>query len=790
MKINIFNIIWLLLLISSKSFSQQTNPGNLKGRIVTVQDEPVAGATVQFQNTPINTITDANGEFKFPAIPTGTYVLVVSNVGYVAHKQNLIINSGKNPFLNLQLSESKQELREVTISTKRNPYQTKSSNTSTRMDLPLLETPQSVQAISSKVIQDKQAYTLNELASTFTGMKANNGNGSFTMRGFTAYSPTDASFLLYNGIRGNLFLWSQQPLLYNVASVELLRGPSGALFSEGAPGGVVNFITKKPLQTTECNFDLSLGSWDFRRASADLTGPLTKNKKLLYRAIIGYDRSKSFRNDQDKENIFLAPSLTYLFSDHTNLNLELNYAHQKAVHQYDNGTFIRTRADGSFDFNYYPNNLTVQSPTDYGKTDNTSATLTLNHSFNDKLKLTVVQRAVRNVLDFTDHIPVGKIKNDSISRAYQDWKTDRFSLQTTAYASYNTNTGSLKHQIIAGADYNRYGWTKNDYQYKPASRISIFNPNYSNDPPAASVPAEESDDNKRVTNLTGFYIQDQISFGRQLKALLSLRYDNYDGKETPLSSRDNKQGDELQASGWIPRVGLVYLPIENLSIYGTYLKSFNPQTSNNVLSGGPFPTRKATQYEVGAKADFLNQLLSTTLSIYEIKYANILTAAPTDENSHRQAAIDGTRSRGIEFTAVGTIQNFNIIAGYAYNEHVILSTSAFGKKGFRFANAPKHIANLWLKYNLTNASLKGLGIATGVRYVSDQVGLITNQNFIFPEYTVFDAAINYQTGRYNFQFNAYNLTDKRYFTGSRSSTVTAGLGDPFNFRIGVSYQIR
>jgi len=788
MKINIFSIL-LLLFISSQSFAQRGS-GNLKGRIVTVKDEAVTAATVQFQNMGISTQTDSDGNFSFDAIPEGTYVLVVSNIGYMALKQNLIIIPGRNPFLNLQLSESKQELKEVAINASKKPYQVKNTSSATRMDLPLLETPQSVQVLSSEVMQDKQAFTLNELSGSFTGMKANNGNGSFNMRGFTAYSPNDASFLLYNGIRGNLFLWSQQPLLYNVASVELLRGPSGALFSEGAPGGVINFVTKKPHAESGYSFDLSMGSWNFRRASADLTGPVTKNKKLLYRAIIGYDRSESFRNDQDKENIFLAPSLTYLFSAKTNLNLELNYAHQKAVHQYDNGTFIRTRTDGTFDFNYYPNNLSIQSPTDYGKTNNSSATLTLNHSFSEKLKLTVVQRAVRNVLDYTDHIPVGKIRNDSISRGYQDWETDRFSLQTTAYVSYDKKTGPLTHQIIVGGDYNRYGWTKNDYQYKPSTRISIFNPDYSNDIPGADVPAEESDDNKRITNLTGFYIQDQVSFGRQLKALFSLRHDNYGAKETPLSAKDNKQGDELQTSGWIPRVGLVYLPIENLSLYGTYLKSFNPQTSNNALSGGPFPTRTATQYEVGTKADLFNQQLSTTLSVYQIKYANILTAAPTEENSHRQAAIDGTRSRGIEFSATGTILDFNIIAGYAYNEHIILSTSAYGKKNDRFANAPKHIANLWLKYNLYSTALKGLGFAGGVRYVSNQVGLISNQNFVFPNYTVFDAAINYQRGRYNIQFNAYNLTDKHYFTGSRSSTITAGLGDPFNYRIGISYQIR
>lgn len=684
---------------------------------------------------------------------------------------------------------AERELNEVVVSTAKNHYQVLSSSTSTRSNTPLLSTPQSVQVVSSEVLRDRQAFTLNEVAGTFTGMKANNGNGSFQMRGFTAYSPNDASFLLYNGIRGNLFLWSQQPLLYNIESVELLRGPSGALFSEGSPGGVVNFVTKKPLLEQRANVDLSVGSWGFGRASVDFTGPFSGSKKLLYRAIVGYDRSESFRDYQKKQNLFIAPSLTYLFSKRTSLNLELNYAYSKAVQQYDNGSYIYSKPDGSFDFDYYPNHWTIQSPTDYGKTHNASATLTFNHQINDKLKLTIVERAVRNVLDYTDHIPVGRIRNDSISRGYQDWETDRFSLQTTAYATYSAKTGFLGHQIIAGADYNRYGWTQNDYQYKGSTRISILNPDYTGSIPDPTEPAEESDDNKRVTNLIGGYIQDQVSVGNKVKALLSLRYDNYDGKESPLSDRDNKQGDELQASGWIPRVGLVYMPVKNVSIYGTFLKSFNPQTSNNVLAGGPFPTRKATQYEVGSKADILKNRLSATISVYQINYANILTAAPTEENSHRQAAIDGTRSRGGEFSVSGSLNGLSLIAGYAFNEHVLISTSSYGKKGDRFANAPKHQINFWGKYALPSNALKGLGFAAGVRYVSNQVGLLSNQNFLFPAYTVLDAALSYQRNRYQFQINAYNLTNKHYFTGSRSGVTTAGLGDPFNVRIGVSYQL-
>ncbi|GGN07208.1 ligand-gated channel [Dyadobacter beijingensis] len=787
------NIKVLLLLIFSIAFSLQTfaqsGLGALHGRIVNAEQQAISGASVALQGAATGTVTDTDGQFSLRGIAPGTYVLSVSNVGYTAYTQSLRITKGKNVFLNLQLSESKQELEEVLVSAAMHRYQVLSSNSSTRSNTPLLSTPQSVQVMSSAVLRDRQAFTLNEIAGSFTGMKANNGNGNFQIRGFTAYSPNDASFLLYNGIRGNLFLWSQQPLLYNIESVELLRGPSGALFSEGSPGGVVNFVTKKPLTEKRASVDLSLGSWAFGRASVDFTGPIDREKKILYRAIVGYDRGESFRNYQEKQNLFIAPSLTYLVNAKTSLNLELNYAYSKAVQQYDNGSFIYTRPDGTFDFNHYSDKLTIQSPTDYGKTRNMSATLTFDHQINEHLKLTVVERAVRNVLDFTDHIPVGRIRNDSISRGYQDWLTDRFSLQTTAFATYTAKTGAIGHQIIVGADYNRYGWTQNDYQYKASTRIYIPNPDYTGSVPDASVPADESDDNKRVTNLIGGYIQDQVSVGNKLKVLLSLRFDNYNAKETPLSDRDNKQGDELQASGWIPRIGLVYLPVNNVSIYGTYLKSFNPQTSNNALAGGPFPTRKATQYEVGSKADILDGRLSAGLALYQINYANILTAAPTEENSHRQAAIDGTRSRGGEFSVTGHLGALSLIAGYALNEHVLVSTTTYGKKGDRFANAPKHQINFWGKYALPSNVLKGFSVAAGVRYVSDQVGLLSNQNFVFPSYTVLDAALSYQRNRFQVQVNAYNLANKHYFTGSRSGVTLAGLGDPFNVRVGVSYQL-
>ncbi len=524
------------------------------------------------------------------------------------------------------------------------------------------------------------------------------------------------------------------------------------------------------------------------RFSADATGTISKNKKLLYRLIAGYDRTNSFRNQQKKENYFIAPSLTYQFNQKTSLNLEVNYAYAKAVHQYDRGTFVKTNADGTYDFNFYPKELTIQSPTDFGKTKNTSAVFSFSKQFSDKLSLNIVQRYIRNKFNFADHVVSGQIRNDSISRSYEIWDYDQYSFQTTAYANYKASTGKIKHSLLAGIDYNNFGWYKNDYRNSPSTRISIFNPSYTNDIPVAK-PTDYYDDNKQTIKLTGGYLQDQVSLWK-LRLLLSLRHDDYKLVQTPLSARDDLQGDQSDASAWIPRVGLVYLLKPNISFYGSYNKSFSPQLSNRTSAGGPFPPRTAKQFEGGYKGDFFNNQLSTMLAVYDIKYQNILVAAPTTANPNQQAVVDGTHSHGFEITIQGNIKSLSIIGGYAYNEHTVSVDNSISKKGYRFTNAPRNIANIWFNYQFSKTILKGLGIGFGGRYTSDQVGNISTQKYLVPESTVLDAALNYEVKRFTIQTNIYNLTNQRYFNGGLSRIPYASLGNPINVRVGINYLIK
>ncbi|EEI93522.1 TonB-dependent receptor plug domain protein [Sphingobacterium spiritivorum ATCC 33300] len=161
----------------------------------------------------------------------------------------ILIYAGSHPgVVHAQSADTVRRLEEVVINTEHKKYKTDTVSTITRTQTPLLQTPQSIQVISQQTILDLQASTLNELSSVMTGVKANSGMGSFSMRGFTGYYPFGSGFITFNGVRGNLYLWSQQPLLYNVQQVEVLRGPAAVLFSEGAPGGVINFTLKNHCQ--------------------------------------------------------------------------------------------------------------------------------------------------------------------------------------------------------------------------------------------------------------------------------------------------------------------------------------------------------------------------------------------------------------------------------------------------------------------------------------------------------------------------------------------------------------
>jgi iron complex outermembrane receptor protein len=458
MKLTHKYILLLVLLALCNPLLAQT--GIIKGSIKSAKNEPLIGINVGLEGTTLGAPTDDNGSFIIKNIPAGTYTLTASGVGYTASKQNVLIADGKTLSLNLQLSENQTELEEVIVTGQTNSYKGEViTNIGTRTDTRLLEMPQSIQSISNKVIKDQQLFTVNELTRNMTGVIAPTNHTIFTMRGFSAQE--DA--ILYNGIRGNIFQYYQHAQLWNIESVDIVRGPSSALFSAGNPGGVINMNTKKPQTERMQNINVQYGSWNRLMFSADATGSISRDKKLLYRFVGGYLTTESFRDFQKTQTAMLAPSLQYHFSDKSNLLLEYVYSWQNSKFAYDRGSIVTQNQDGSFNWDKVSLSYVFQSPKDYSVGKNNVISLTFNHRFSDKLKFALMSRYIRSSLSMGEHYgPYGADgkKLDTLFRRYDTWEYRPYNFQTSAFASYKIGDNLIRHTVLAGIDLSFYGNTR------------------------------------------------------------------------------------------------------------------------------------------------------------------------------------------------------------------------------------------------------------------------------------------------------------------------------------------
>lgn len=698
-----------------------------------------------------------------------------------------------------------KELNEVLVeANKPKKYLDTTSTSGTRLPLRLLETPQSIQVITNGVIQDQQAQSLNDVTKNMAGVINNNNFSSYTMRGFSSISSTTSNnFIAFDGMLGNMYYWQQLMPLYNIDRVENIGGPAAALFSVGTPGGVINMVTKKPLDQATYSFNVTTGSWDLINVSADIGGPVTKNKKLLYRLNVGYNHQNSFRPLQYTQNLVIAPTIAYNFTEKTGVNLEYVRADYDTKAFEDNGGALLMNKDSTFNWKGVNKKTIFYSPDDYGHVKNNYATLTFKHQFSENFKLTYVCRGTVSNLTSGQHTgayyngggtPVDFMSYpDSIQRQYTIWNDQSYNFMNQLYTTETFGNEKFKQTFVTGADYQVYG-SKDYYVQGAANSVSFNNPNYSQDA-FSNYPLSAAfvEDNKQQTRQIGAYIQDLISIGKSIKVLLAGRYENFNWISKP-NGQDNytQANDSSKAHVILPRFGLVYSITHNHAVYGSYCQSFNPQYDNSRGSGGPFPPQLGKQYEVGYKAQYLGGKLMTTVALYNIDWVNILANDPTDTTHKRQIVIPGLTSRGAEFTAMGNIKQFSIIGSYAYNHIVFSANSPLGAKGDRFDNSPNHIANLWIKYSFpSNSKLKGLSLAIGGKYVGNRIGsTLLAPHYLMPAYFILDASISYSFNKFNIGLNGFNLLNTTYITGWYASDFMAQIGTPLNWKLSIRYTLK
>jgi iron complex outermembrane recepter protein len=668
-----------------------------------------------------------------------------------------------------------EEPIEIVVRGEQDTYRVPEASGATRTDTPVRDIPQSIQVIPRQVLEDQQVIRLTDAIRNVSGVVEGDTfggtNDNVNIRGF------DFNSTFRDGLREVGFALRE---LADIEQIEVVKGPASVLYGNAEPGGIINLVTKKPLNIPYYSADFSAGNFDYYRSAIDLSGPLDdRDEILLYRLNAAYENAGSFRDFVNSERFFVGPVFEFKLGDRTNILFNVSYVNDERT--FDQG--IVAFGQGIADIPY---SRFLGEPGDERTTQEVNIGYRLEHRFNDNLTL---RNAFRYTSQDTADYRAQPLEVDEETgeltrnfRSNDDYR-EAYLLQTDLVGEFAT--GSIEHTLLFGLELARQKSNGSQSRLPEGltPSINIFDPVYNVIPrPALSELTDVVRDGKDKVDTLGIYLQDQIALSNNFKLLLGGRFDILDQDVFDrLSDTRTLQYDEA----FSPRIGVVYQPIEPISLYASYSRSFAPNSAQRADSTF-LPPERGTQYEVGIKADF-NEKFAATLAAYQITKTNIATPDPNDPDGF-SIPIGEQRSRGIELDVTGEIlPGWNIIAAYGYTDAEITESSDSPDApivGSRVPKVPEHKASLWTTYQLLRGDLEGLGFGLGLYYLSDRVGgdiptLTSDDTFTLPSYLRTDATIYYKRDNWRAAINFENIFGVRYIESFNFGRNTVIPGAPF-----------
>lgn len=629
-------------------------------------------------------------------------------------------------------------------------YAVNRATTATRTDTPLRDIPQSIQVIPRQVLEDQQARDLNEavrnVSGVYQGNTFNNTRDDFILRGFSALG--FRSQIFRDGFRTSGRSFTQTS---NIERIEVLRGPASVLFGALEPGGIINLVSKQPLVEPYAAVEMQAGSYTFLRPSIDLSGPLNAERTVLYRFNVEYTYEDGFRDfEQDVSRIFLSPVISWQIGDRTTLTAELEYLDDERP--FDSG--LPSVGNEVADI---PRDRILGEPNDIAETQELQLRYLLEHGFNDNLTLRNTFRyQSSNTFDYAFRPFSVDPETGILSRGIRsnDNYFESYAMQTNLIGEFAT--GPIEHTLLFGVDLERQtvqGTNRGD----TAPGINIFDPIYDQIPRPArdELPILGRDEQNRLDSL-GIYLQDQITLLDNLKLLIGGRFDIADRRNLNLLSDTSTDAYDEAFS---PRIGIVYQPIEPLSLYASYSQGFVPSLFTDE-NGSLLEPERGTQFEIGTRGELFDGDLIVNLAAYEITKTNVATFDPVEFFA---IPVGEVRSRGIELDVIGELTDgWNIVASYAYTDAEITEDVDPNLVGRRVGLVPEHGASLWTTYELQQGNLQGLGFGLGVFFVGDRVDGTFDPIVNLPSYVRTDAAIFYRRNNWDVALNLKNLFNVNY----------------------------
>ncbi|MEO6873590.1 MAG: TonB-dependent receptor [Opitutaceae bacterium] len=709
-------------------------------------------------------------------------------------------------------------LAAFTVTAELGKYSEVSSSSGTKTSMALKDIAGSVQVLNAPFIADIRATSLEDLYPYVVGMNREGTTAAgFTMRGFSNSNPDiTLNNVEVDGLPGLASRWGS-PTTANVERVDIPKGPSSVLYGLLNPGGLVNIITKQPQRTAFTSMFVAVSSFAGSgaglssgdlgsQATVDSTGPVGSGGHLFYRMIASLENLPSFRGNGYFKNRYFFPSLTYRLNENTEVTAKMDVTRQTRssdsglVAPYFNPALVASRTTVYQD----------QGPGDDEFDNGEVYTVSLHHHFVDDWLLSVNGRSVQHrdgrslfenngvISPLVGGIP--DVANAAVIRRFRNLLNSRTYNLLDANLTGGFGPADLRHTLLVGVAANnevqQFQGLTNGPNSNATNSVNVYHPDLTNPvfPVAGTGPANSA---QRFYNY-GAYASDQLKIGSYWRANASVRYDKQDSNYNEYILHRHEQ---QSVHSVVPSFGLMYQPVEAVSLYGSYSVSFRPSEPIFVDASGNagFPAEKAHQFEVGVKAEWPTQHLTATVSAYDIVKQNVTEAIAGGRlpNGLQTYLVTGEQeSKGVEVALVYLPRtNWQLQLGYSYIDARVTKSVTFAQLNARLFNVPHNDLSFWTRYNFTGDKLKGLGVGIGEIYVGDRVGgypTVTAAGTYragilpMPSYAKTNLALFYQWKRYDMALNIGNVFDRDYLASIRNQ-FTVIPGDPrkitFSIRI-------
>ncbi|OTG59220.1 TonB-dependent siderophore receptor [Acinetobacter sp. ANC 4204] len=667
-------------------------------------------------------------------------------------------------------SQAEEENPSVTEGTK--SYTAKSASTSTKLNLSLRETPQSVKVLTREYLDDTNTNSLQEMLNNVTGITTNRWDERQypTARGF------DVDYYLFDGVPSTAEAdIANDPDLSMYDRVEVVKGANGLMTGAGNPAVAINMV-RKHANSKELTGTLSssYGSWNAWNSMADISAPLNADGSVRGRIVVKHESTDSFADLYEKENNLFYGVLDADLTDSTYLSVGASYQNlERSGIKW--GGLPAFYTDGSL--THFDRDLTVTSDWTYWNTNTTTAFAQLKQKLFNDITLNVNydyrQIDAETALLYLWSGSVDKATNSSAG-LYPYTDTSK-TTQNNAdiYFSAPFTLAGLQQEVVAGFMYNQSEKTDRYYGTPTLDNYTIDFDNFTPSKLLGSINNNVASPSNKTTQ-TGAYLAGKFTLLDPLKLVAGVRVSNWE-----YESADG-DGNRKFNNKVTPYAGLIYDFLEDYSWYASYTGIFKPEDKQNA-DGQYLDPREGKSYETGLKGEFFDKQLNASMSVFLTKQDNVAeiigTVMDGDEVKNIYGSADGVESKGFEIELDGKLTDkWDMSFGLAHFN----AKDADGNKVQ--TTAARTSANLFTKYTINKWSVGGGLNYKSKAYKDETAGRITQDAYVLA-----NLMAAYQVDQnIKLQLNVNNLFDEKYYEGLGVNSMVYGA--PRNATLTFRYQ--